>query len=360
MLRYFACSVRNFRQLPDLSDHRMNWEIWVTLSGRVRPRFHDAPDRVVPDANFWVMPPGTRYRWLAETEKVERAVFHFAYVPHELEQVAKLRGYFCRQLADDELDEVRAIAKVIGAAQQQHGRLRSLFFQRGALDLALIALREETERPVSTMDTWAADRAERAVGWYSDNLREAPKFSQVAAAMKISVSHLRRLFQTHYGESPKTVFDKLRVHFAAGLLAGSTSTLDDVASQSGFQSTSDFCRVFKRHYGYPPNVWRRTVGKFDSNLVPKDAGIREVDLQRLVSRVLAIDSQEVKSCTKERRRSGGSKLQSAAKDRVGSVGYGTSKARARFEGSRDSRRSDFGKSRVSRVRPSLISTTPVR
>jgi|GEM_PF-1352499 len=360
MLRYFACSVRNFRQLPDLSDHRMSWEVWISLSGRVRPRFNLAPEREVPDANFWVMPPGTRYRWLAETEEVERAVFHFAYVPHELELATKPRGYLCRQLTTDELNEIRAIAKTIGTAHQQNGRLRYLYFQRGALDLALIALRELRDDPVSTMDSWAADRVERAVGWYTDHLREAPKFSRVAAEMKISVSHLRRLFQTHYRESPKTVFDKMRVQFAAGLLSESTSTLDEVASKSGFQSTTDFCRVFKRHYGYPPNVWRRTVGKFDSKLVPKDTGIREVELQRLVSRVLAIDSQESAARSKKRRRSGGSQSDSMVCEPKDSNCYGASEVRVPSGGSGVSRRVDFEKSRVRRVRPSLIATTPVR
>ena len=292
MLRYFAYSVRNFRQLPDLSDHRMNWEVWVTFAGRVKPRFRATPDRELPAANFWVMPPGTRYRWRAETAEVERAVFHFAYIPHELEQVARREGYFCRQLSRQELAEVRTIATAVNTVYQPRGRLSSLHFQRAALDLALLALRGEPDLPASSMDTWAAERAERAVEWYKEHLREAPKFSRLAAEMNISLSHLRRLFQQHYRQSPKAVFDKVRLECAADLLTGSMATLETVASEAGFHSATDFCRVFKKHYGYPPNVWRRTVGKFDRELVPRDSGIREIDLQRLVSRALARDFQE--------------------------------------------------------------------
>ncbi len=347
MLRYFAYSVRNFRQLPDLSDHRMNWEIWVTFAGEVRPRFRAAPDREPPAANFWVMPPGARYRWMAETTEVERAVFHFAYIPHELEQVVRREGYFCRWLDPEELAEMRAVAAAVGSAYRPRGRLSAMRFQRAALDLALVALRGEADLPVSSLDTWAADRAERAVEWYKEHLREAPKFSRLAAEMNISISHLRRLFQTHFRQSPKAVFDKVRLGCAADLLAGSTATLDAVASESGFHSATDFCRVFKKHFGYPPNVWRRTVGKFDRELVPVDSGIREVDLQRLLARVLARDSLA------------GTK-QPTSSSRGGESGYGEGEERLGVVGPKPSRRSAFTKSRVRLARPSVIVTTPVR
>lgn len=260
MLRYFAHSIRNFRLTPDYSDHRLNWEIWVTFEGKVRPVFHDAPNRRVPEANFWVMPPGTRYRWEAETEEVDRAVIHFAYVPAELDQVARARTFACRVLAAAELTEARVIARNVGEAFQRRDLLSPLYFQRAALDLALLALRGEPSIATSTMETHAADRAERALAWYMEHVYEAPKFDRLAAEMNMSTSHLRRLFHSHFGKSPKAVFDRVRMERATMLLTSSTATLDEVASRAGFHSTSDFCRVFKKHFSHSPNVWRRGVG----------------------------------------------------------------------------------------------------
>jgi hypothetical protein len=37
MLRYFAYAERDFQQLPDRSDHRLNWEFWIAFRSKVRP-----------------------------------------------------------------------------------------------------------------------------------------------------------------------------------------------------------------------------------------------------------------------------------------------------------------------------------
>lgn len=283
MLRYFAYSIRNFQAVPDLSDHRLNWEIWVTFAGRVRPRFRSTSHREIPEANFWVMPPGARYRWEAEDAEVERAVFHFAYIPRELEEIVQSRGYFARRLTSDELAEARQVALAVETARQRRGRCSTLWFQRAALDLALLALRGEADASVSAVDMSATERAEQAVAWYKAHVREAPKFSRLADEMHISVSQLRRLFQQHYGMGPKLVLDKVRLDCAVNLLTTTRGTLDVIAQESGFRSSTDFGRVFRKHYGYSPHVWRRTVGVFDRALVPRDSKLREIDVQRLVA-----------------------------------------------------------------------------
>jgi AraC-like DNA-binding protein len=259
MLRYFASSVRNFKEQPDCSDHRLNWEIWITFSGKVNPVFGDR-EEVVPDANFWIMAPRTRYHWEARTELVDRAVIHYAFVPLEIENATRSRGYFCQQLNAADLDSIRATVEMIGEAYRRRDRMSSLYFQKGLIEMAIVALRTQSTRPESTLETSVADRAERALAWYVEHVYEAPKFQYIASEMKISTSHLRRLFRTHFGRSPKEVFDRVRLERAVNALTSSTATLDDIAGRTGFHSTTDFCRVFKKHFGHPPHVWRRSVG----------------------------------------------------------------------------------------------------
>lgn len=279
MLRYFACSVRNFVQSPDHSDHRLNWEIWITFQGKVKPMFHETPNRYVPDANFWIMPPGTRYHWEAETEEVDRTAVHFAYVPAELEQFARARGYLSYTLNTNELREARATVQSIGDAYRRRDMLSLLYFQRGAYDLALLALRHEPSARTSTLETQVADRAERALAWYIEHVYEAPKFKRLAAEMNMSTSHLRRLFHTHFGKSPKAVFDRVRIERAATLLTSSTATLEDIASRTGFHSTSDFCRVFKKHFGHSPSIWRRSVGVIKNGTTRLVGGTTQIEVK---------------------------------------------------------------------------------
>ena len=139
--------------------------------------------------------------------------------------------------------------------------LSPLVFQRAMLDLSLLALRHEPSKTWSTLETQAADRVEHVITWYKEHMHEAPKLVRAAAELHVSVSHLRRLFHVCFRKSPKLVFDNLRLEAASTLLATSTATLDDIASRTGFRSVTDFCRVFKKRFGHPPNEWRRTINR---------------------------------------------------------------------------------------------------
>jgi AraC-like DNA-binding protein len=261
MLRYFTYAERDFQRSPDRSDYRLNWEFWIAFRSTVRPVFHADPTRRVEAANFWVMPPNLRYHWLVEGGKTERAVLHFAFVPEPLQQLIRWQGHYSLTLSADELSEARAIADAVAAASRRRDMLSPLVFQRAMLDLSLLALRHEPSKIWSTWETQAADRVEQVVTWYKEHLHEAPKLTRAAAESHISVSHLRRLFQIYFRKSPKLVFDNVRLETASSLLATSTATLDDIASQTGFRSVSDFCRVFKKRFGHPPNEWRRTINR---------------------------------------------------------------------------------------------------
>jgi transcriptional regulator GlxA family with amidase domain len=165
---------------------------------------------------------------------------------------------FSRQLAPAELAVIRHIATAVGIAMTRRDRLSPLRFQRALLDLTLLALRHESATGrESNLETQVADRVEYAVAWYREHLADGPKLQQVAAALHLSVSHLRRLFQLYYRRSPKAVFDRVRLETATSMLATSTATLETVADRTGFHSVTDFCRVFKKRFGHTPDEWRR-------------------------------------------------------------------------------------------------------
>lgn len=259
MPRYFAYAERDFQRSPDRSDHRLNWEFWIAFRSKVRPVFHDEPHRQFEPANFWVMPPHLRYHWQVNGGKTERAVLHFAFVPEPLQQLVRWRGHFSRSLSTAELREARTIADAVALAVRQRDMLSPLVFQRAMLDLTLLGLRHESSKTWSTLETQVADRVDHIVTWYKEHLHEAPKLERLAKESHLSVSHLRRLFHVYYRKSPKLVLDSVRLETASALLATSTTTLDDIASRTSFSSITDFCRVFKKRYGHPPNEWRRTV-----------------------------------------------------------------------------------------------------
>ncbi|MES2693985.1 MAG: AraC family transcriptional regulator [Verrucomicrobiota bacterium] len=253
--------MRDFVRFPDRSDYRLNWEIWIAFNGRVRPHFHDEPRRAVAPANFWVMPPRLRFRWETKPARIDRCVLNFAQVPAPLEQLARRRGFYTRMLDASELAEARKIATEVAAAQRRRTTLSPLVYERALLDLALLACRHEAAKPLSTLETHVAERVEHAMAWYKEHLRNRPKLDHVAAELHVSVSHLRRLFRLQFGKSPRAVFNSLRLEVATSLMTNGTAPLKTIAEQAGFLSLADFTRVFKRHFGHPPNHWRRNTNQ---------------------------------------------------------------------------------------------------
>ncbi|HEY1110434.1 MAG TPA: AraC family transcriptional regulator [Opitutaceae bacterium] len=261
MLRYFAFSVRDFGRIPDRSDYRLNWEIWIAFRGRARPVFHDDPRRNVAPANFWVIPPRLRLRWETQPLRMERAVFNYSQVPAALEALVRKRGFHSLLLEADDLEALRKVAMAVAEARRRPTTLSPLVNERALLDLTLLACRHEPVQPLSTLDTQVAERVEHALAWYKAHLHEHPKLEQVAAELQLSVSHLRRLFRHQYDKSPKAVLDGVRLEVSTTLMTSTRAPLKAIAAQAGFRSLADFTRVFKRHFGHPPNHWRKHTNR---------------------------------------------------------------------------------------------------
>ncbi len=79
---------------------------------------------------------------------------------------------------------------------------------------------------------------------------------EVAAAVQVSPSQLRRLFRARCGESPCRYLSELRLSRAAQLLTGGDVTVAETAIQCGFSDARYFTRVFKQRYGVPPSRFR--------------------------------------------------------------------------------------------------------
>lgn len=66
-----------------------------------------------------------------------------------------------------------------------------------------------------------------------------------------------QVFRRVHGTTPARHIVRLRVREAAALLSGTTRSIDDIASATGFPNRHYFSRVFRRLAGSPPAAWRR-------------------------------------------------------------------------------------------------------
>jgi AraC family transcriptional regulator, regulatory protein of adaptative response / DNA-3-methyladenine glycosylase II len=79
----------------------------------------------------------------------------------------------------------------------------------------------------------------------------------LASKLGVGSRHLRRLFQTHIGASPKSLATTQKVLFAKKLLSETDLSITEIAFASGFGSIRRFNWSFSKAYGTTPSAIRR-------------------------------------------------------------------------------------------------------
>lgn len=86
-------------------------------------------------------------------------------------------------------------------------------------------------------------------------LRPDIHIDDVARMLLTNRTYVTRLMRQEYGLSFIEYVNVARIQYSQKLLYTSNMTLDEVAEESGFQSTSNYCRAFKRYIGTSPMGW---------------------------------------------------------------------------------------------------------
>lgn len=79
---------------------------------------------------------------------------------------------------------------------------------------------------------------------------------ELAEICGISSGCFRRLFKEYSGKSPVNYRTDLKVNMAKNLLESGNMSLNAISESLGFESTSYFCRVFKKKTGFTPGQYR--------------------------------------------------------------------------------------------------------
>lgn len=89
---------------------------------------------------------------------------------------------------------------------------------------------------------------------------EGFSMSVVADHLHMSASHFSRLFKEIMDESFPGYVNRLRLSYAyQRLLDDPESTIEKIAQESGFYSSSYFTTLFRKHYGFSPSQARRQM-----------------------------------------------------------------------------------------------------
>lgn len=108
--------------------------------------------------------------------------------------------------------------------------------------------------PHSTGDT----RINQLLTWLQDNLQQVHQIDMLAERVAMSRRTLTRHFQKATGMSIGEWITTERLRRSQMLLESSELTVEQVAEQSGFQSSITFRQIFREKLGVSPVEWRKT------------------------------------------------------------------------------------------------------
>ena len=98
-----------------------------------------------------------------------------------------------------------------------------------------------------------------AVELMEANIREPISQIDLAEYVGLSQRQLQRLFQRYLMSTPSKHYLQIRLLRARELLQQTGLSLVEIASMTGFVSSSHFSKSYKEHYGHTPGAERRNV-----------------------------------------------------------------------------------------------------
>lgn len=112
---------------------------------------------------------------------------------------------------------------------------------------------------VRALEPVAEDRMARIERFVVDNISLDLSPADVAMHMNVSERQLDRIVMRYKGFSTKKFITRLKLKRAKALLEETDLTLKAIAEELGFSSEYYFNSVFRKHEGYPPGEFRKSV-----------------------------------------------------------------------------------------------------
>ncbi len=126
-------------------------------------------------------------------------------------------------------------------------RLLTIFAQHlASLSNQLMVTAEKVESPLVS----------RAKLYITEHQDEEVSLRQVAAAVNTSAFYFCKMFKQATGLTFTDYLARTRIEKVKNLLLNPHKRISEVAYETGFQSLSQFNRVFRRVTGQSPTVWR--------------------------------------------------------------------------------------------------------
>lgn len=122
----------------------------------------------------------------------------------------------------------------------------------------LIELRRHKMKEEEATGVSKLKQLEPVIKFIENNFSENPSIEEMAGTINASPQYLCRLFSKTFRMRPFVYMTLLRMQKAKELLIReSDAAVRDIAEKTGYNDTSYFCSVFKKHEGITPSEFRQ-------------------------------------------------------------------------------------------------------
>ena len=170
-------------------------------------------------------------------------------------QVRRLAGTLRRLGIDADLprfEEAYGRSRVVSRGQYESIiQLLSIFAQHLGTLSNQLAVQEETRE---------APAISRARAYIAEHHAEELSLTQVAQAVNMSAFYFCKSFRKATGLTFTDYVSRVRIEKVKELLLNPNKRVSEAAYEAGFQSLSQFNRVFRRVAGEPPSAYREKLG----------------------------------------------------------------------------------------------------
>ncbi len=101
---------------------------------------------------------------------------------------------------------------------------------------------------------------DRAVAYLQEHSGARITIAQLCRRIAVNERTLSRKFKTALGASPLAYLQSRRIGDARRLLETTTSSLEDIVAQCGYEDVASFRKLFARHVGMTPREYRSRFG----------------------------------------------------------------------------------------------------
>lgn len=227
----------------------------------------DYPHKTVSDGiNFW------EYLFIDFAELAEEI-----YVDNEAEKENKmaLLGNSAIVLAPDDKSGIREIIfDVINEFESRKPYFKeTVDSQSRVLFYKIMRIQKEKssdkEYELSVNDSMLNDNfphIKPALEYIEQHYNEPMKIKALADSCNLSETHFRRIFADYVNMPPVDYLNLVRIQKACSIMRRTKHSMDQVAIECGFSSTTTFNRNFKKFLGISPYQWKINSSNYKSKI----------------------------------------------------------------------------------------------